>query len=123
MGIRTAAYWQELAKHADAHGVKLAVELHSNQVVYNVPTMLRLRKEIGKTVGANLDPYHLMWMGADPLAAIDTLGSAIYHTHAKDTMINTPVAALTSRLEIGSLMDISGRSWSHITLGYGNGES
>lgn len=116
-------YWHKLAKHADQHGVKLAVELHGNQVVYNVPTMLRLRKEIGNTVGANLDPSHLMWMGADPLAAIDALGSAIYHTHAKDTMINTPVAALTSRLENGSLMDIPSRSWSYITLGYGNGES
>jgi sugar phosphate isomerase/epimerase len=116
-------YWHKLAEHANAHGVRLAVELHGNQVVYNVPSLLRLRKEIGKTVGANLDPSHLMWMGANPLAAIDALGDAIYHTHAKDTMINVPVAALTSRLENGSLMDIPGRSWSYITLGYGNGES
>ena len=64
-----------------------------------------------------------MWMGADPHAAIDALGEAIYHTHAKDTMINKPVAALTSMLENGSLMDIPGRSWSYITLGFGNGES
>jgi sugar phosphate isomerase/epimerase len=116
-------YWHRLAKHADENGVKLAVELHGNQVVYNVPSLLRLRKEVGRTVGANLDPSHLMWMGADPFAAIDALGDAIYHTHAKDTMINKPVAALTSRLENGSLMDIPGRSWSYITLGYGNGES
>ena len=116
-------YWHKLAKHADEHGVRLAVELHGNQAVYNVPSMLRLRKEIGKTVGANLYPSHLMWMGADPLAAIDALGDAIYHTHAKDTFINKPVAALSSRLENGSLMDIPGRAWSYITLGYGNGES
>ncbi len=116
-------YWRKLASHAKEHGVKLAVELHGNQAVYNVPTLLRLRKEIGDIVGANLDPSHLMWMGADPLAAIDALGPAIHHTHAKDTMINTPVAALTSRLENGSLMDIPARAWSYITLGYGNGES
>jgi sugar phosphate isomerase/epimerase len=116
-------YWHRLAAHAEQHGVRLAVELHGNQVVYNVPTLLRLRREIGDIVGANLDPSHLMWMGADPLAAIDALGPAIHHTHAKDTMINRPVAALTSRLENGSLMDIPGRSWSYITLGYGNDES
>jgi sugar phosphate isomerase/epimerase len=116
-------YWHKLAAHAKAHGVRLAVELHGNQVVYNVPTLLRLRKEIGDTVGANLDPSHLMWMGADAIAAIDALGPAIYHTHAKDTFINTPVAATTSRFENGSLMDIRGRAWSYITLGYGNGES
>ena len=29
----------------------------------------RLRDAVGETVGANFDPSHLMWMGADPLAA------------------------------------------------------
>ena len=120
---RALPYWAKLARFAQEHGVKkLAVELHGNQLVYNVPSLLRLRKEIGPIVGANLDPSHLMWMGADPLAAIDALGSAILHTHAKDTFINKPVAALTSRLENGSLMDIPGRAWSYITLGYGNGQ-
>jgi sugar phosphate isomerase/epimerase len=118
---RALPYWVKLAAFAKEHGVnKLAVELHGNQLVYNVPTLLRLRKEIGPIVGANLDPSHLMWMGADPLVAIDALGSAILHTHAKDTFINKPVAALTSRLENGSLMDIPSRAWSYITLGYGN---
>jgi len=122
-GEKLFPYWQALAKHAKAHGVaSLAVELHGNQLCYNVPSLLRLRKEIGPIVGANLDPSHLMWMGADPLAAIDALGSAIQHVHAKDTFINTPVAATTSRLENGSLMDIPGRAWSYITLGYGHPE-
>jgi sugar phosphate isomerase/epimerase len=116
-------YWWKLADHAKAHNVRLAVELHGNQLVYNVPTLLRLRKEIGPIVGANLDPSHLLWMGADPLAAVDALGPAIHHSHAKDTMINKPVVALTSRLENGSLTDIPARAWSYITLGYGNGES
>lgn len=116
-------YWRKLAEHANAHNVRLAVEMHGNQLVYNVPTLLRLRSEIGPVVGANLDPSHLMWMGADPMAAIDALGPAIHHTHAKDAFINTPVAATTSRLENGSLMNIAARSWSYITLGYGHGES
>jgi sugar phosphate isomerase/epimerase len=62
-------------------------------------------------------------MGADPLAAIDALSDAIYHTHARDTMINNPVAAFTSRLENGYLMDTPDHSWSFITLGYDNAES
>jgi sugar phosphate isomerase/epimerase len=120
---RLLPYWMKLAAHARQHGVsKLAVELHGNQLVYNVPTLLRLRQEIGDIVGANFDPSHLMWMGADPLVAIDALGAAIYHTHAKDTFINKPVCATTSRLENGSLMAIPARAWSYITLGYGNGE-
>jgi sugar phosphate isomerase/epimerase len=121
---RALPYWSKLADFAREHGVtKLAVEMHGNQLVYNVPTLLRLRKEIGSIVGANLDPSHLMWMGADPLAAIDALGPAILHTHAKDTFINTPVCATTSRLENGSLMNIQARAWSYITLGYGNDQA
>ncbi len=121
---RLLPYWAKLAAFAKEQGVtKLAVEMHGNQLVYNVPTLLRLRAETGNIVGANFDPSHLMWMGADPLAAIDALGSAIYNIHAKDAFINKPVAALTSRLENGSLMDIPARAWSYITLGYGNGES
>ena len=121
---RLLPYWAKLAAHAKEHGVKrLAVGLCGNQLVYNVPTLLKLRKEIGPIAGANFDPSHLMWMGADPIAAIDALGSAIYHAHAKDAFINKPICALTSRLENGSLTDIPGRAWSYITLGYGNGES
>jgi len=116
-------YWKKLADHAKKNGVtKLCVELHGNQVVYNVPGLLRLRKEIGKVVHANLDPSHLMWMDADPLAAITALGEAIGHVHAKDTMINTPASALTSRLENGGLTNIPARAWSYITLGYGKDE-
>jgi sugar phosphate isomerase/epimerase len=120
---RALPYWQKLAAHAKSHGVKLAVELHGNQLVFNVASLLRLRKEIGKTVGANFDPSHLMWMGADPIAAIDALGDAIYNTHAKDTFINKPVCDVNSRMENGSLINIAARSWSYITLGYGNGET
>ena len=84
-------YWHELAKHARKYGVeRLCVELHGNQLVYNVPSLLRLRKEIGPIVGANLDPSHLFWMGADPLAAVDALGEAVFHVHAKDTFLNSP---------------------------------
>ncbi len=116
-------YWRDLAAHARQHGVgQLCVELHGNQLVYNVPSLLRLREAIGPVVGANLDPSHLMWMGADPLAAVDALDGAIYHVHAKDTYLNRPRQAVTSLLENGSLTDIARRSWTYITLGYGHDE-
>ena len=37
-------------------------------------------------------------------------------------MLNAPVQAVDTLLENGSLMDISSRSWSYITLGFGHGE-
>ena len=117
-------YWARLAALAKDCGVeRFAVELHGNQLVYNVPSLLRLRTAIGPIVGANLDPSHLFWMGADPLAAADALAGAIHHVHAKDTMLNPAVQATTSLLENGSLLDVAARSWSYITLGYGHGEA
>lgn len=121
---RLLPYWREITTLAKECGVeRIAIELHGNQLVYNVPSLMKLRAAVGPVVGANLDPSHLMWMGADPLSAIDALGEAVYHIHAKDTYINAPKAATTSLLENGSLMDITARAWSYITLGYGHGES
>lgn len=116
-------FWTKIAALANENGVeRIALELHGNQCVYNVPSLLKLRAAVGPIVGANLDPSHLFWMGADPLVAAEALGEAVYHVHAKDTMQNAPVQAKTSLLENGSLMDIPARSWSYITLGFGHGE-
>jgi sugar phosphate isomerase/epimerase len=116
-------FWTEMAALAKSCGVeRIALELHGNQCVYNVPSLLKLREMVGPTIGANLDPSHLFWMGADPLIAAERLGQAIYHVHAKDTFLNAPVQATTSLLENGSLTDIPARSWSYITLGFGHGE-
>ncbi len=116
-------FWTEIVALAKENGVeRIALELHGNQCVYNVPSLFKLREAVGPVVGANLDPSHLFWMGADPLVAAEALGSAVYHVHAKDTFLNAPKQATTSLLENGSLMDIPARSWSYITLGFGHGE-
>lgn len=116
-------FWTEIAALATQCGVeRIALELHGNQCVYNVPSLKKLREAVGPVIGANLDPSHLFWMGADPLVAAEALGAAVYHVHAKDTFLNGPVQATTSLLENGSLMNIPARSWSYITLGFGHGE-
>jgi sugar phosphate isomerase/epimerase len=120
---RLLPFWTEITALAKECGVeRIALELHGNQCVYNVPSLLKLRAAVGPVIGANLDPSHLFWMGADPLVAAEALGDAVYHVHAKDTKLNAPVQATTSLLENGSLMDIPARSWSYITLGFGHGE-
>ena len=56
-------YWHGLAKEAASAGVdRLCLELHGQQLVYNVRTLLRLRDAVGDVVTANLDPSHLFWM-------------------------------------------------------------
>ena len=116
-------FWTEIVALANECGVeRIALELHGNQCVYNVPSLLKLRQQVGPIVGANLDPSHPFWMGADPLIAAEALGEAVYHVHAKDTFLNAPKQAEASLLENGSLTDIPARSWSYITLGFGHGE-
>ncbi|TMG86953.1 MAG: sugar phosphate isomerase/epimerase, partial [Betaproteobacteria bacterium] len=88
-------YWRDLVAYANGLGIrKLCLELHGHQNVYNVRTLTRLRGAVGETVGANLDPSHLMWMGADPIAAVRALGDAIYHVHAKDTRVDPVIAGV-----------------------------
>jgi sugar phosphate isomerase/epimerase len=114
-------YWKELVAEAKSVGVsKLCLELHGQQNVYNVATLFRLRDMVGPVVGANFDPSHLFWMGADPLAATRALAPAIYHVHAKDTRIDAGVAAVNSFIDTTPTERLPDRSWSYVTLGYGH---
>ena len=113
-------YWGRLASEAHERGVRVAVEMHANQLVYNVPSLRRLRAAVGDTVGVNLDPSHLFWMGADPIAAAAVLGPAIHHVHAKDTRIEDG-ASITSRLETIPNERPVERAWNYVAVGSGHG--
>jgi sugar phosphate isomerase/epimerase len=112
-------YWGELAAEAQRRGVRVAIEMHANQIVYNVPGLLRLREAVGDTIGANFDPSHLIWMGADPIPAITALDGAIHHVHAKDTRIEDR-AAVTSRLETIPNERTTERAWNYVAVGTGH---
>ena len=116
-------YWRDLASFARGQGIRqICLELHGFQAVYNPSTLMRLRAVIGPIVGANYDPSHPLWMGADPLAAIRALGSAIYYVHAKDTRIEPIPAGIDGVLDTRPSSDAAQRSWNYVTLGYGHGE-
>jgi sugar phosphate isomerase/epimerase len=112
-------YWGALGAEARRRGVRIAVEMHANQLVYNVPSLLQLRAAAGDAVGANFDPSHLLWMGADPVAAIGALPGAIHHVHAKDTRIEAR-AAVTSRFEVIPNERPRERAWNYVAVGTGH---
>lgn len=116
---RILPLWRDLVALAEENGVTLALELHGQQAVYNVPSLSQLREAVGERVGANLDPSHLIWMGADPLAAAHALGPAIHHVHAKDTRISLVNAAISSLIDTTPMADVADRAWSYVTLGDG----
>ena len=114
-------YWKILVSEAALAGVeRLCLELHGQQNVYNVGTLFRLRQAVGPMVGANLDPSHLFWMGADPLAAVPVLGTTIYHVHAKDTRVSPTVAPVHGLIDVVPNDRILERAWSYVTLGDGH---
>jgi sugar phosphate isomerase/epimerase len=116
-------FWYEIVELSRQNGVRqIALELCGHQCVYNVPTLMMLRSEVGPSVGANLDPSHLFWMGADPLASIAALKDAIHHVHVKDTLLNQRVQPTMGLLDNGAIADVAGRSWSYVTPGFGHPE-
>jgi sugar phosphate isomerase/epimerase len=112
--------WRELAPLAADHGVRVALELHPLQLVFNVPTMLAIRDAVGPTVGANLDPSHLFWQQMDPLQVIAALGPAIHHVHLKDTALVPAEVALAGVLDLRTMEDPAHRAWNFRTVGRGH---
>jgi sugar phosphate isomerase/epimerase len=121
---RVLPYWSEQAAFAQEHGVRIAIEMHPGFVVYNVATLLRLRDAVGPVVGANFDPSHLFWQGADPVAAIGALGDAgaLFHVHAKDTSLDAATVAVDGVLETRPISDVD-RAWIFRTVGDGHDET
>jgi sugar phosphate isomerase/epimerase len=116
-------YWRELAGIARDNGIRrICLELHGHQAVYNPHTLDHLRNAVGEIVGANYDPSHPIWMGADPLAAVRALGEAIYYVHAKDTRVEPIPASIDGVLDTRPAREVGARSWNYVTLGYGHGE-
>lgn len=113
-------FWKELVAHAKKHGVeKIAIENFSSQLVYNPETMFRLRNAVDPMIGLNLDPSHLIWMGADPIAAARNLGGAIHHVHGKDVRLERGLADINGMMETKEIDDVANRAWNYVAVGCG----
>ena len=115
-------YWQDLAAFADDHGVDVAIEMHPNFLVYNPPSMLRLREATNERIGANLDPANIVWQGIDIPKAIRYLGAddAIHHVHAKDLRRYEANLDVTGVLDTKPYTEELDRSWLFRSIGYGH---
>jgi len=114
-------YWKKEAAFAKDHGIRLAFEMHPGFCVYNTETMLRLRKACGNNIGANFDPSHLFWQGMDPIVSLRELKNAVFHVHAKDSLVDPINASKNGVLDTKSYSDEINRSWIFRTIGYGHG--
>jgi sugar phosphate isomerase/epimerase len=114
-------FWREMVGRAADSGIdRIAFELHPLHLVYNVPTLLRMREAIGPILGVNLDPSHLFWQQMDPLAVIRALGDAVHHVHLKDTQVVPDQVALAGVLDGRPFDDPANRAWTFRTVGVGH---
>ena len=82
-------FWKDVQARAADADVKVGLEMHPHNLVFNPATMVRLAEEIGSThIGAEMDPSHLFWAGIDPTRAVRSLGELVVVAAAKDTRIN-----------------------------------
>ncbi len=110
--------WQALSAEAAAAGVdQIALELHPLHLVYNVPTLERMREAVGPIIGANIDPSHLFWQQMDPIAVIRALGPAVHHVHLKDTELIPDQLATAGVLDQRPFDDPTNRAWVFRTAG------
>ncbi|SPF67009.1 Xylose isomerase-like TIM barrel [Propionibacterium ruminifibrarum] len=86
-------FFKEIDALARDNDVKVCLELHPRNLVFNIPAFERLVEETGSTnLRVNMDPSHLFWQQMDPITATKRLGSLVGHVHAKDTKIFPGVA-------------------------------
>jgi sugar phosphate isomerase/epimerase len=116
---RVIPWWRTFATKAEAKGIRVCVEQHGRQVVYNTESFFRLREAVGPSVGVNFDPSHLIWMGGDPVSAILALGDCIYHVHGKDSRIE-PAARTNGLLDTKHVVPVRERFWNFVSLGHGS---
>ncbi|MDQ4503116.1 sugar phosphate isomerase/epimerase [Sinomonas sp. ASV322] len=95
-----AKFWRETDRLAADHGVKVALELHPQNIVFNTADVYKLVELTGAThVGVELDASHLFWQQMDPVAVVRELGPLVFHAAAKDVRVNTENAKLYGVLD------------------------
>lgn len=131
--------WRDLDRLAADNGVKIAIEMHPHNLVFNPATLIRLIERTEATnIGAEMDPSHLFWQGIDPVAAIEHLGELVVHAAAKDVRINGNAAIngvlddRHSRFTGERITEIRGgaaisawpkeSAWDFVALGKGHGQ-
>jgi hypothetical protein len=88
-----ADFWAEIDREARDLEVKVALELHPQNVVFNPATMRELIERAKTTnIGVELDASHLFWQQMDPVEVVKDLGELVFHAAAKDIRINPQVA-------------------------------
>ena len=104
--------FKPILAHAAKKGVKIAVENWFQTCLQGIDTFEALFEAIpDENFGLNYDPSHLVHQGCDHLAPVAMFKDRIFHTHAKDTLIDH-----AKRARCGVYAD---GWWQYVIPGYG----
>ena len=98
-GVATE-FWRETDRLARDYDVKVALELHPQNLVFNCASVHELLGRTGAThLGVELDASHLFWQQMDPVEVVRHLGGLVLHAAAKDVRVNPESVALNGVLD------------------------
>ena len=113
-------WWKKFVEHCEKNGVEqIAIEEFPCQLVHNPETLWKLRSAVSPMIGMNMDPSHLMVMGADPIAGLRNLEGALYHIHGKDARIERGLCDINGLPETKPVTDSKNRTWNYVAVGCG----
>lgn len=116
----TIDFWREFITHCKGCGVEqIAIEEFPGTMVWSAETLLKLRADTDPMLGINLDPSHMMVLGADPIAAARVLKGCIYHVHGKDARIERGMADVNGMPEPRPVTQPADRVWNYVAVGCG----
>lgn len=116
----TIEFWKEFADYCKKRGIEqIAIEEFPGTMVWSVETMLKLREATDPIIGVNLDPSHMMILGADPITAARGLKGCIFHVHGKDARIERGLADMNGILEPRPVTEAADRVWNYVAVGCG----
>jgi len=95
-----ADFWRETDRLARDHDVKVALELHPQNLVFNSASVYKLIELTGAAnLGVELDASHLFWQQMDPVRVVRHLGELVFHAAVKDVRVNQEHAAVNGVLD------------------------
>lgn len=104
--------FKPILAHAAKKNIKIAVENWYQTCLQGIDTMEALFQAIpNENFGLNYDPSHLVHQGCDHLAPLSMFKKRIFHTHAKDTLIDNAKRARCGVYAEGW--------WRYVIPGYG----
>lgn len=79
-------YFTPILDKFKEYGVKFAVEPHPNNFIYDIHTAKKAIELVDghPSLGFNMDPANLIYLGLRVENFVDALGDRIFHVHAKD---------------------------------------